>query len=144
MSRLLPAFARLAVAGVMLFSEAGRAQDLGPVVGPPPAPVYWGALAFTSSGSYSTAYRYGSKAEAEAAVLKSCTKFRQGVCEVISFQGRLCAALVTYSTSRWRLAFTGGGLTVQDAQKAAFENCKSDRRVRGSCTLRTVVCGDGR
>jgi hypothetical protein len=67
---------------------------------------------------------------------------------VIGFSGGLCAALATYlgshSGKRYKLSFTGGGLTSPDAQKKAMERCNDDKRTRGRCQLRTVVCGDGR
>ena len=115
---------------------------------PAPAPQYWGAIAFTADGSFSTAWKYPSKAEAEASVLKACAKFGRGSCEVISFRGELCAALATYIGSRgrrtYKLSYTAGGLTSPEAQEAARKRCNDDKRTRGRCQLRTVVCGDGR
>lgn len=128
----------------LLWSGAAWAQTAPSAPAAPEAPVLWGAIAFTSNGSYGSAWGQASKAEAEANVLKRCTRYGSGRCEVISFQGRLCAALVTYSRGAWRSAFTGGGLTVHQALQAAHDNCKSDSRVKGACTLHTVVCGDGR
>lgn len=116
-----------------------------------PAAERWGALAFTAAGGYGSAWRYATKAEAEAAVLKSCTKLDEGRCEVISFEGRYCAALASYRVSGKRKilrgAYTGAGESVPAAQKSALDRCKEamgKRGGRGDCTLRTVVCGDGR
>lgn len=116
-----------------------------------PAAERWGALAFTAAGGYGSAWRYATKAEAEAAVLKSCTRLDEGRCEVISFEGRFCAALASYRVSGKRKilrgAYTGAGESVPAAQRSALERCKeamSKRGGRGDCTLRTVVCGDGR
>src|SRR5437667_10599134 len=64
----------------------------GPGPGPPgpgPSP-YWGAIAFTADGSYSSAWKMPSKAEAEAKVAVGCAKFGRGKCEVVSFRGELC------------------------------------------------------
>lgn len=109
---------------------------------------YWGAIGFTADGSFSTAWKQSSKAEAEADVAKRCAKFGRGACEVVGFSGKLCGALATYlgshSGKRYKLSFTGGGLTSPDAQKKALERCNEDKRTRGRCQLRTVVCGDGR
>jgi len=114
----------------------------------PVKPDYWGAIAFTADGSFSTAWKQPSKAEAEADVAKRCAKFGRGSCEVIGFRGELCAALATYagahSGRRYKLSYTGGGLTSPEAQKKALQRCNDDRRTRGHCQLRTVVCGDGR
>jgi hypothetical protein len=108
----------------------------------------WGAIGFTADGSFSTAWKASSKAEAEADVAKRCAKFGRGACEVVGFPGNLCAALATYagahSGRRYRLSFTGGGVTSPEAQKAALDRCNEDRRTRRRCQLRTVVCGDGR
>ena len=114
----------------------------------PSVPQYWGAIAFTADGSFSSAWKSSSKAEAEASVLKACAKFGRGACEVISFPGQLCAALATYIGSHgrrsYKLSYTAGGMTSPEAQDAARKRCNADKRTRGRCQLRTVVCGDGR
>lgn len=111
-------------------------------------PQYYGAIGFTADGSYSTAWKQNSKAEAEADVAKRCAKFGRGACEVVGFSGELCAALATYigshSGRRYKLSFTGGGTTSPEAQKSAMDRCNEDKRTRQRCQLRTVVCGDGR
>lgn len=124
-------------------------------VAPAPAPgsqaspgPFFGAIAFTADGSYSTAWKHRSKAEAEADVAKRCAAFGRGECKVIGFPGALCAGLAAYrgthSGRRYRLAFTGGGTTAAEAQQAALGRCNADPRTRRRCELRTVVCGDGR
>jgi len=107
------------------------------------APV-WGALAFTANGSYASAWGQATKAEAEADVVKKCAKFGDGKCEVIAFEGRFCAALATHRSRTLRVSYTGGGTSVAAAQRSVMEQCRADRRVRGRCALRTVLCGDGR
>ncbi|TAK48428.1 MAG: DUF4189 domain-containing protein [Xanthobacteraceae bacterium] len=111
-------------------------------------PQYWGAIGFTSDGSYATAWKQPSKAEAEADVAKRCAKMGRGECEVIGFRGELCVGLATYigshSGRRYKLSFSGGGLTSPDAQQTALNRCNEDKRTRGRCQLRTVACGDGR
>src|SRR5947209_20255467 len=52
-------------------------------------PTVWGALAFTADGSYATAWKAPSKAEAEADVAKRCARLGRGACEVVSFRGEL-------------------------------------------------------
>jgi hypothetical protein len=108
----------------------------------------YGAIGFTADGSYSTAWKYKNKADAEAYVAKKCAAFGRGACKVIAFPGALCAGLASYKGShsgkRYRLAFTGGGTTAAEAQKAALDRCNSDARTRRRCELRTIVCGDGR
>jgi hypothetical protein len=109
------------------------------------APQVWGGIAFTSDGSYATAWRQPTKADAEANVAKRCAGFGRGRCEVVGFPGELCVALVTYRGGRWRIAFPGAGRSYPEAERAATERCEQDRRTRARrCTLRTVVCGDGR
>jgi hypothetical protein len=114
----------------------------------PPPPPYWGAIGFTADGSWATAWRASSKAEAEAKVALDCAKFGRGKCEVESFPGTLCVGLASYqgthSRTRYKLAFTAGGTTTPEAQKAAVDRCNADQRTRRNCQLRTVVCGDGR
>jgi hypothetical protein len=104
----------------------------------------WGAIAFTSDGSYATAWKVATKAEAEADVAKRCARMGRGACEVVSFPGELCVALANFRGGRYRAAYTGGGQTSPEAQKSATERCNDDRRTGGRCQLRTVVCGDGR
>lgn len=110
----------------------------------PKNPDKWGALAFTAGGSYASAWRHATKAEAEADVLKRCAKLSDGNCEVIAFAGETCAALATYKGRSFRVAYTGAGVSVAEAQRSALGRCQADRRVRGSCTLQTVLCADGR
>jgi hypothetical protein len=114
-----------------------------------PAPSqYWGAIGFTADGSWSTAWKMASKAEAEAQVAIGCSKFGRGKCEVVSFSGEFCVGLATFNgvsgRRRWQLSFTAGGKTTPEAQQAALDRCNTDQRARNRCQLRTVVCGDGR
>lgn len=110
--------------------------------------VYWGAIAFTADGSYSSAWKMPSQPEAEARALKQCARFGRGGCEVVSFSGQECAALATfigaYRRRRWNLSFTAGGMTYPAAQGAALNRCNSDERTQGHCQLRTAACADGR
>lgn len=117
--------ARLAQAetGASSPSTSGDRRDEPPRAGATTIPspdepigrkVVWGAIAFTAGGSYSSAWRYPTKAEAEAEVLKKCAKFGDGKCEVIAFEGRLCAALASYNGRGLRVAYTGAGLTVPE------------------------------
>jgi hypothetical protein len=109
---------------------------------------WWGAIAFTADGSYSSAWKAFSQPEAEVKVLKQCAGFGRGRCEVVSFSGQDCVGLATfiggYRRRRWNLSFTAGGLTYPDAQAAAMGRCNSDERTQGRCQLRTAACADGR
>jgi Domain of unknown function (DUF4189) len=111
---------------------------------PGPSSEVWGAIAFTADGSYATNWRQPSKPEAEADVSKRCARMGRGGCEVVSFPGTLCAALANYRVGRYRGAFTAGGNTNPEAQRNAIDRCNNEPRSRGRCSLRTVVCGDGR
>jgi hypothetical protein len=131
------------------FPPAGSQPAPRPAPGIQPAapaqPQVWGAIAFTADGSYATAWKYSNKAEAEASVAKRCSGFGRGRCEVIGFPGELCVALASYRGGRWRIAFPGAGRTYPEAQAAAMEKCKADRRTRANrCQHRTALCGDGR
>ena len=114
----------------------------------PSANVLWGAIAFTADGSWSSDWKKPSQAEAEAIVLKQCSAFGHGGCEVASVSGQECVGLATfigtYSRRRWLLSFTAGGMTYPQAQAAAMERCNSDQRSRGRCQFRTAACADGR
>ena len=114
----------------------------------PSSDVWWGAIGFTADGSYSSAWKMASKAEAEAEVAKKCAAFGRGGCEVVSFSGQECAALATfigsYRRRRWNLSFTAGAQTYPDAQNAALARCNSDERSQGRCQSRTTACADGR
>jgi Domain of unknown function (DUF4189) len=110
--------------------------------------MYWGAIAFTADGSYSSAWKASSQPEAEARVLKQCASYGRGSCEVTSFSGQECVGLATfignYRRRRWLLSFTAGGMTYPDAQRAALDRCNSDERSQGHCQTRTTACADGR
>jgi TPR repeat protein len=110
--------------------------------------VQWGAIAFTADGSYSTAWKMPSQAEAEAKVATQCASFGRGGCRTVSFSGQECVALATfigsYSRRRWQLSFTAGGMTYPEAQNAALNRCNEDERSRGRCQSRIAACADGR
>jgi hypothetical protein len=114
----------------------------------PSSDIFWGAIAFTADGSYSTTWKMASQPEAEAKVLRQCARFGRGGCEVVSFSGQECAALATfigpYRRRRWSLSFTAGGLSYPAAQGAAMDRCNSDQRAQGHCQPRTAACADGR
>jgi Domain of unknown function (DUF4189) len=109
---------------------------------------WWGAIAFTADGSYSSVWKMPSRPEAEAAVLKQCASYGRGSCEVSSFSGQECVGLATflgnYRRRRWLLSFTAGGMTYPEAQRAALDRCNSDERSQGRCQTRTTACADGR
>ncbi len=120
-----------------------------PAVQPNAAQVVpWGAIAFTADGSWSTAWKEASRADAEAIVLKRCASFGHGGCEVVTASGQECVGLATfignYRGRRWQLSFTAGGMTYPTAQGAAMGRCNSDERTRGRCEFRVVACADGR
>ena len=63
----------------------------------------------------------------------------------MSFRGEICAAIASAQIGKQRkITYSGGGLTPGDAERLALSRCNGDRRARGSCQLRTTVCGDGR
>jgi hypothetical protein len=116
---------------------------------PQPSPSnYWGAIGFTADGSWQAVWRIQSKPEAEAQAAIGCAKFGRGECKVVSFSGDSCVGLATFigvvGRTRWRLSFTEGAKTSAEAQRAALGTCNEDKRTRGRCQLRTVVCADGR
>jgi hypothetical protein len=147
---LLPAVLCLAAATELNAQLAGPQTPLPqPSVSVPPSippdPTQFGAIAFTADGSFSSAWKRASKSDVEARVLANCIKLGRGKCEVVSFREELCAALASgQNGSGRRITLTGGGLTPADAKRSAIERCNKDRRTRGPCELRTVVCGDGR
>lgn len=109
---------------------------------------FWGAIAFTADGSYSSTWKMPSQPEAEAKVLRQCARFGRGGCEVVSFSGQECVSLATfigsYRRRRWNLSYTAGGMTYPTAQGAAMDRCNSDERTQGRCQSRTTACADGR
>ena len=133
-----------------------RMDYIPPMIPPKPAPnqpstttdFYWGAIAFTADGSYSSVWKKFSQPEAEAYVLRECARFGRGGCEVTTFSGQECVGLATfignYRRRRWSLSFTAGGATYPEAQGAALERCNSDERSHGQCQPRVAACADGR
>jgi hypothetical protein len=109
------------------------------------APIRYGAIAFTADGSYSTAWKYRSKAAAQAKVASVCARFRRGLCQVVGFGAKVCAAIASFETDKGRkVTYSGGALSPQEAQQHAMQRCKEDGRSGGRCELRAVVCADGR
>jgi hypothetical protein len=132
------------------FDFEAHAQPERPVLaispGPPPdkAPEY-GAIAFTPDGSFYSVWQISSQAEAEEKARAECAALGRGHCEAVSFRGEVCAAIVSGQIAKQRkITYSGGGLTPGDAERLALGRCNADRRARGSCQLRTTVCGDGR
>jgi hypothetical protein len=112
------------------------------------ADIYWGAIAFTADGSYSSDWKMPSQPEAEARVLKQCASYGRGSCEVTTFSGQECVGLATfigsYRRRRWLLSVTAPGMTYPEAQRAALDRCNADERSQGRCQMRTAACADGR
>jgi hypothetical protein len=104
----------------------------------------WGAIGFTADGSYSTAAKMASQAEAEAKVATQCAAFGRGGCKIVTFSGQECVGLATFVGRRWQLSFTAPGMTYPDAQFAALNRCNEDQRSRGRCLTRIAACADGR
>ena len=105
----------------------------------------YGAIAFTPDGSFFSVWRIGSRTEAEEKVRSECTALGRGTCEAMSFRSEICAAIASAQIGKQRnITYSGGGLTPGDAERLALRRCNGDRRARGSCQLRTTVCGDGR
>jgi hypothetical protein len=119
-----------------------RAQSPAPWAA---APIRYGAIAFAADGSYSTAWKYRSKAAAQAKVASMCARFKRGMCQVVGFGARVCAATASFESGNGRkVTYSGGALSPQEAQQAALRRCKEDSRSGGRCELRVVVCADGR
>jgi len=133
-----------------LFCCAAQAQEAKPPLALTPGassdkPREFGAIAFTPDGSFNSTWKRASKTEAEEKVRADCTAIGRGKCEVVSFGPQVCAALASGQLGKQRMVtYAGGGLNRTDAGKTALKRCNGDRRARGSCRLRTTVCGDGR
>jgi len=105
----------------------------------------YGAIAFTPDGSFFSVWKIGSRLEAEEKVRAECAEMQRGNCEAVSFAGEVCAAIASGSITKQRkVTYSGGGLSPDDAEQIALSRCNADRRARGTCQLRTTVCGDGR
>ncbi len=108
-------------------------------------PTEYGAIAFTPDGSFFSVWRIGSRTEAEEKVRTECATLGHGACEALSFGGEVCAAIASAELGKARkITYSGGGLSPGDAERLALRRCNADRRARGTCQLRTTVCGDGR
>lgn len=128
--------------------EASAAPPTAATAGQPEKPVLWGALAYTSDGLYAGSSRHAVKDDATAAILKKCTGFARGKCEIVSIRGEQCVGLASYvavrGRTRYQLSYTAGAVTVAEAQAAAVALCKRDARTLGQCKPRAVLCADGR
>jgi Domain of unknown function (DUF4189) len=123
-------------------AQEWRAQSPAPWA---EVPVRYGAIAFAADGSFSTAWKYRSKAAARTKVSADCARLKRGVCQVVSFSAQLCAAIASFQTGKdKRVTYSGGGIAPDLAQAAALRRCKEDGRSGGRCELRAVVCADGR
>jgi hypothetical protein len=153
--RMWPAVLIAIVAAVLLplpgLDNEVRAQPEQPMMSVAPAPpspekaAEFGAIAFTPDGSFFSVWKLGSRTEAEEKVRTECAALGRGTCEAMSFGGEICAAIASAKIAKQRkITYSGGGLTPGDAERLALGRCNADRRARGSCQLRTTVCGDGR
>ncbi|MFA6139406.1 MAG: DUF4189 domain-containing protein [Hyphomicrobium sp.] len=119
--------------------------SIAPAIPRPDDDALYGAIAFTPDGSFFSVWRIGSRTEAEDKVRHECAELGRGACEAMSFRGEICAAIASAQIGKQRkITYSGGGLTPGDAERLALSRCNGDRRARGSCQLRTTVCGDGR
>jgi hypothetical protein len=127
-----------------------RAEPERPVmsIAPATAPeqeTQFGAIAFTPDGSFFSVWSISSRTEAEEKVRAECASLGRGTCEAMSFRGEICAAIASGKLNKQRkITYSGGGLSPSDAERLALARCNADRRARGTCQLRTTVCGDGR
>jgi hypothetical protein len=120
-------------------------MSIAPAMPRPADDTHYGAIAFTPDGSFFSVWRIGSRTEAEDKVRAECTALGRGACEAMSFRGEICAAIASAQIGKQRkITYSGGGITPGDAERLALVRCNGDRRARGSCQLRTTVCGDGR
>ncbi len=114
----------------------------------PPAsgkPAVYGAIAFAPDGSFFSVWEIASRLEAEDKVREECATLGRGACEAVSFRGEICTSIATGEIGKKRkITYAGGGLQPADAERLALSRCNGDRRARGTCQLRTTVCGDGR
>lgn len=118
--------------------------SIAPTAVPEKAPEF-GAIAFAPDGSFFSVWKIGSRLEAEEKVRAECAALGRGACEAVSFRGEVCAAIASGRIAKERkITYSGGGLTPSDAERLALGRCNADRRARGTCQLRTTVCGDGR
>jgi len=129
--------------------EATAQQPDPPRLSVTPAPdsgtAVYGAIAFTPDGSFFSVWKITSRLEAEDKVRAECAGLKRGSCEAVSFRGEICTSIATGELSKKRkITYAGGGLSPSDAERLALGRCNSDRRARGTCELRTTVCGDGR
>jgi len=112
---------------------------------PSERPAVYGAIAFTPDGSFFSVWKIGSRLEAEDKVRTECATLGRGACEAVSFRGEICTSIATGQIAKQRkITYAGGGLNPSEAERLALNHCNSDRRARGTCQLRTTVCGDGR
>ena len=120
-------------------------MSVAPAQPSPDKATEFGAIAFTPDGSFFSVWKLGSRTEAEEKVRTECAALGRGTCEAMSFRGEICAAIASAKIAKERkITYSGGGLTPGDAERLALGRCNADRRARGSCQLRTTVCGDGR
>jgi hypothetical protein len=152
--RILTAVLLSIVAAALLplpgFEVDARAQDpapqvsISPTTEPGKTPEF-GAIAFAPDGSFFSVWKIESRLEAEEKVRTECAAIGRGTCEAVSFRGEVCAAIASGQIAKQRkITYSGGGLTPSDAERLALGRCNADRRARGTCQLRTTVCGDGR
>jgi len=128
-------------------AQAEKQPQLSVAPAPTPSTLSeeYGAIAFTPDGSFFSVWKIGSRLEAEEKARAECADMGRGNCEAVSFRGEVCAAIASGRIAKQRkVTYSGGGLTPSDAERLALSRCNADRRARGTCQLRTTVCGDGR
>ena len=97
---------------------------------------YFGAIAFTADGSWATVWKMTSRPRPKPMWPSGVPSSGAGAARWSHFPGEQCVGLATFigrsGRTRWKLSFTGGGMSGPEAQRTAMDRCNSDSRTRGA------------
>lgn len=108
------------------------------------APTVWGALSAAVDGAWGGTWRYSTRAEAERDAKKVCRENTELSCGMTSMHSDGCVALYHWETKEnWGYVMRHGN-SIDKAKLETLAGCRENREANAPCTLRTVVCADGR
>ena len=100
----------------------------------------WGAVAYTSgAAAYNSQWNHASESEALAKAVTQCQAKNSGRCDVQTFSGENCLALISGTRGGTKYSAWTRNAGFRATQDKARQLCQTYT----SCEVRTIVCANG-
>jgi len=100
----------------------------------------WGAVAYTSgAAAYNSQWNHSSESEALAKAMTQCQAKNSGRCDVQTFSGENCLALISGTRNGTKYSAWTRNAGFRTTQDKARQLCQT----YSSCEVRTIVCANG-